>query len=116
MIFERARFNRENQEVGESIEDYATTFFQLAEKCVFDKYPGMKEEFLRDRLVVGTHGKRMSERLQLEDQLDFKRAMDILRQSEEVKRETAQLQTRTVDAGKNKHHLNKVNTTPRLNT
>lgn len=113
VIFERARFNTRSQETGESIEDYATCLFKLAEKCDFDKYLGMKEEFLRDRLVVGIRDKKMSERLQLEDNLDFKKAMSILRQNEEVKRQTVQLQGKTVDAVKTKFRGNSCSMTPR---
>ena len=35
VIFERARFNRRNQQPGESTEDYITSLHQLAQGCEY---------------------------------------------------------------------------------
>ena len=50
MIFERACFNKSNQLEGETAEEYITTLYGLIESS---EYGTMKEELLRDRLVVG---------------------------------------------------------------
>ena len=46
VIFERARFNRRNQQDGESAENYITTLYELAEYC---DYGALKSEMIRDR-------------------------------------------------------------------
>lgn len=63
IIFERACFNQRKQESGESAELYITAIHQMADKC---EYGAMKEELIRDCLVVGIHDKALSERMQME--------------------------------------------------
>ena len=50
MIFERARFNQRNQLQGDSAEQYIVQLYELAENC---EYGPLKEEIIRDQLVVG---------------------------------------------------------------
>ena len=50
VIFERARFNQRNQNEGETPENYITELYKLAEYC---NYGEMRDEMIRDRLVVG---------------------------------------------------------------
>ena len=61
IIFERARFNRRNQLKCESAEQFITEVHRLADRCEFK---GMKDELIRDRLVVGILDQTLSERLQ----------------------------------------------------
>ena len=49
-IFEHARFNRRSQNKGESVEQFITSLYSLAENYDFG---AMKEEMIRDRIVVG---------------------------------------------------------------
>ena len=49
-ILERAKFNKRNQREGELIEQYITALYDLAEFC---GYGALKEDLIRDRLVVG---------------------------------------------------------------
>ena len=49
IFFERARIN---QGAGEPAEEYIVEMYRLAENC---SYAGLKEEMIRDRLVVGIH-------------------------------------------------------------
>ena len=49
-VFERARFNWCSQSEGESVEQFITSFYGLAENCDFG---AMKEEMIRDQIVVG---------------------------------------------------------------
>ena len=88
VIFERARFNRRNQLPGETIEQYITVLYVLIETCEYGK---LKEELLRDRIVVGIRDMALSERLQLESDLSLERAKKIVRQKEAVKDHSQEL-------------------------
>ena len=48
-IFERARFNRRSQKEEESVEQFITSLYSLAESC---DYGAMKDEMIRDCIVV----------------------------------------------------------------
>ena len=82
VIFERARFNRRCQRDDESAEQYITTLYSLIETC---EYGNLKEEMLRDRLVVGIKDIALSERLQLDAELSLEKAKTAIRQKEAVK-------------------------------
>ena len=82
IIFERACFNQRKQESGESAELYITAIHQMADKCEFG---AMKEELIRDRLVVGIHNKALSELMQMEAGLTLEKAKTLIRQREAVK-------------------------------
>ena len=58
VIFERARFNRRNQQEEESVEQYITVLYNLVETC---EYGAIKDEMLRDQLVVGIADSALSE-------------------------------------------------------
>ena len=60
VIFERARFNQRKQEEGESVDHFATVLFCLSEHC---QYGNLREEMIRDRIVVGLHDSSLSEKL-----------------------------------------------------
>lgn len=70
VIFERARFNRRNQEAGESIEAFITAIHALAEHCVFG---ALRDELIRDRIVVVIQDARLSESLQLDFELTLEK-------------------------------------------
>ena len=55
VIYERARFNRRNQQSGETAENYIVALYELAEHC---DYSDMTEELIRDRLIVGIRAGR----------------------------------------------------------
>ena len=50
VIFKRARFNRRNQLESELAEQYIMELYRLADNC---DYGVMKDEMIKDRLVVG---------------------------------------------------------------
>ena len=77
VIFERARFNRCNQAPGETSEQYIMELYKLVEDC---EYGAMKEEMIRDRLVVGIRDTMLSERLQLDPKLTLESAKKAVRQ------------------------------------
>ena len=58
VIYERARFNRRNQQSGETAEQYIMALYDLAQHC---DYGEMKNEMIRDRLVVGIRDSSLSE-------------------------------------------------------
>lgn len=81
VIFERARFNRRNQQPGESSEQYIMALYSLAANC---NYGELEAEMIRDRLVVGIRDSSLSERLQLDPDLTLEKAKKCIRQREAV--------------------------------
>ncbi len=71
VIFERARFNRRCQQEGETAEQYITELYELIEFC---NYGNLKDEMLRDRLVVGIRDTSLSEKLQTDATLTLQRS------------------------------------------
>ena len=88
VIFERARFNRRNQRESESAEQYITALYSLVETC---EYGDLRDEMLRDRIVVGIRDTALSERLQLDPELTLEKAKKTVRQKEAVKEQHLQL-------------------------
>ena len=88
VIFERARFNRRCQREGESAEEYITVLYSYVETCA---YGNLKEEMLRDRLVVGIKDTALSERLQLDAHLTLEKAKTAIRQKEAVREQRPHL-------------------------
>ena len=84
VIFERAKFNMRKQEEGESVDTFITALYTLAEHC---KFGTLKNELIRDRIVVGLRDARIAEKLQLDAELTLEKAINQARQSESVKRQ-----------------------------
>ena len=84
IIFERAKFNQRQQEVGESADSFHTALHCLAEYC---GYGALQDEMVRDRLVVTLRDKRLSEQLQMDPELTLEKAINKARQSEQVKKQ-----------------------------
>ena len=80
--FERYRFNRRTQEVGESYDQYKTALRKLAEGCDFDTIS--PDELLRDRLIFGIRDSKVRERLLRESKLDLARTDEICRSAESM--------------------------------
>ena len=59
-IFERARFNGRAKKESESVEQYITELHDFVEVCA---YGVLKDEMIRDRLVVGIRDLSLSEKL-----------------------------------------------------
>ena len=81
VIYERARFNRRDQIEGESVGKYITSLYSLIETC---DYGNLKEQMLRDRLVVGIKDMAMSQKLQMDPDLTLEKAKKLIRQKEAV--------------------------------
>ena len=96
VIFERARFNRRCQEPEESVEQFITSLYDLAENC---SYGDLKDQMIRDRIVVGIRDRSLSEHLQLDPELTLEKAKTLVRQREAVQEHQAIL------SGQPKHEL-----------
>jgi transposase InsO family protein len=88
VIYERAKFNSRVQREGETVDDFITALYSLAEHC---EYKTLHDEMIRDRIVVGVRDRRLSEKLQLDNSLTLEKAIGSARQSEAVKREQQEL-------------------------
>lgn len=86
VIFERAKFNKRRQEESESVDDFITALFCLAEHC---GYAGLHDEMVWDRIVVGIRDCRLSEKMQLDPELTLDKAVNLARQSEAVRKQQA---------------------------
>ncbi len=84
IIFERARFNKRNQEPGESVESFITAVHSLAELCDFG---ALQEDLIRDQIIVGIRDAKLSKSLQLDADLTLEKAITKVRQSAVVKKQ-----------------------------
>ena len=67
VIYEHARFNRRNQQQGETTEQYITELYRFAENC---EYSTLKDKMIRDHLRSCKHTKHVfSQQPQLEANL-----------------------------------------------
>ena len=94
VIFERAHLNMRVQTEGESVDTFITDLYTLAELCNFSD---LRDELIRDRIVVGIRDKALSERLQLEADLTLEKAVNPIRQKEVVRKQQS-LMTNSVFA------------------
>ena len=86
IIYERAKFNRRSQRPGEPVEEFITDLLSLAKSCEFGI---LKDELIRDKIVVGICNDQLSETLQLDKGLTLERAMERVRQAEQVHQQQA---------------------------
>uniref|UniRef100_A0A1X7T6M4 Retrotransposon gag domain-containing protein n=1 Tax=Amphimedon queenslandica TaxID=400682 RepID=A0A1X7T6M4_AMPQE len=88
VIFERARFNRRSQQEGESTEEFIMELYRLVENCDYGEF---QDEMIRDRLVVGIRNQQLSERMQLDPDLNLEKAKKMARQLEAVRDQSREL-------------------------
>ena len=88
VIFERARFNGHSQREGESVEQFITSLYSLAEHC---EYGEMKDEMIRDRIIIGIRDRPLSEQLQLDAELTLEKAKKRVRQREAIQEQRVTL-------------------------
>ena len=81
IIYERARFNQRVQQADESVEHFITNLYQLAKYC---EYGNLRDEMIRDRIVMGIRDSALSERLQLDPDLTLDKVKKLVRQREAV--------------------------------
>ena len=82
VIFERARFNKRVQGAQESVIDFIESLYTLAETCQFG---ALKDELIRDRIVVGIRNAVLSQKLMQDDTLTLDKAVKQAKSSELVK-------------------------------
>lgn len=96
VIHERACFHKRAQKPGESVEAFVRSLYELAQYCEFEH---TKDEQIRDRIVIGISDNDVSQKLQLEPDLSLERAIQIARQSEQIKQQNESLRSEcAVDA------------------
>jgi hypothetical protein len=88
VIYERAKFNRRVQNEHESVEEFITSLYELAEHC---EYGDLHDQMIRDRIVVGLTDANVSQKLQLDPDLTLKKAQDIVRETDAVKKRQSEL-------------------------
>ena len=108
VIFQRAKFNRRRQEDGKTVDTFITALHTLAEHC---DYGTLKDEMIRDRIVVGLQDSKLSEKLQLGLELSLAKAINHSRQSEAVKKQQALLRTDFKDSEGGKKNVDAVKVT-----
>ena len=112
-IHQRALFQECRQSAGETVEQFIRRMYELTETCEY-KGDGLREEMIRDRLVVGIKDKTVSQLLQIKKNLTLAQAIEIARTHEAVKQNTtdgataangadASLQVDAVTKGKYRH-------------
>ena len=84
VIFKRAKFNQRKQEKGESIDDFVTSLYRLSEHF---GYGDIRNELIRDRIVVGLRDSMLSEKLQLDSNLTLETAITAACQREQVRKQ-----------------------------
>lgn len=84
VIYERAMFNSRRQEPGEPVDSFITALYTLAEHC---NYEGLRDQMIRDRIVVGINNSSLAEKLQLDSKLTLATAITQVRQAEVVKQQ-----------------------------
>ena len=86
IIHERACFHRRVQKDGETVEAFIRNLYELAEHCEFCP---QRDEQIRDRIVIGILDKSLSQKLQMKSDLNLDTAIQMARQSEQVKVQVA---------------------------
>lgn len=74
VIFERFKFNSRCQQPGETVSNFITDLYTLASKC---NYGDLKEDLIRDRIVVGMQDAKISEVMQMKSTLTLNQAVDM---------------------------------------
>ena len=79
IIFARAKFNKRIQQAGESIDQFIQDLHRLADDC---SYHSLKDELIRDRIVVGVRDDELSKTMQAKTDLTLTEAIRLSRQAE----------------------------------
>ncbi|KAB0792816.1 hypothetical protein PPYR_14775 [Photinus pyralis] len=89
ILYERAKFNSRNQKKGEIFEQFLTDISLMAERCAFRD---LRDELVRDRIVVGILDKTLSSQLQEDADLTLEKAIQKAKQRESIKKQTYELE------------------------
>ena len=72
VIYEQAKFNGWCQQEDDTVDQFVIALHTMAEHC---SYGAIKEEMIRDHLVVGVHDTSLSLKLQLHPNITLKTAV-----------------------------------------
>jgi len=86
VIFERARFNQRSQGETETAEQFITSLYNLSADCEFGE---LKEQLIRDRIVVGIRDCSLSAKLQMDSELTLEKAKRVVRRQEAIRGQKA---------------------------
>ncbi|UYV72544.1 hypothetical protein LAZ67_9003635 [Cordylochernes scorpioides] len=92
VVYERALFGLRSQRLEETIEEFVTVLHRISEH---GKYANLREELIRDRIVLGVKDRKLSEKLMLNENLTLAKAVEIAHQWEAVMREQQDLNPST---------------------
>jgi hypothetical protein len=95
IVFERAQFNLRRQLPGETAATFITALNKLADTCEFG---ALRDELIRDRLVISICDAKLSEKLQMDDKLTLEKAITTIRQAESVHQQQEVLRGATADS------------------
>ncbi|XP_064598511.1 uncharacterized protein LOC135464872 [Liolophura sinensis] len=95
VIFERCRFNKCVQQDGESVGTFVRNLYTLSEHCDFGD---ARNQYIRDRLVIGLLDGQVSERLQMKTDLTLDGAIETARHSELVKSQRNEIRSTSASA------------------
>ena len=101
VIHDRACFHKRSQRAGETVEAFVRSLYELLQHCEFG---AGKDEQIWDRIVIGIMDKEVSQKLQLEAGLTLERAIQLARQSEQVKQQGAERVEATVNEVRQKQY------------
>ena len=90
VIFEHAQFNRRCRRADESAEQFITCPYSLAGNCA---YGALRDEMIRDCIVVSIHDGSLLEWLQLNPDLTLEKAKTLVREREAVYEQQALLRS-----------------------
>ena len=82
VIIEHTKFNKHSQLPGEPAEQFVASLYNLAVDCNFGE---LKDELIRDRIVVGIREASLSERLQMDPELTLEKAKTLVRHRETIR-------------------------------
>ena len=71
VIIEHAKFNKCSQQPGKPVEQFVASLYNLAVDYNFGE---LKDELIRDRIVVGIRDASLSERLQMDPELTLEKS------------------------------------------
>ena len=95
-IYEHARFNWRIKQPDESVEQFVTNLYHLAEHC---EYGNLRDKMIRDRIVVEIKSSTLSKRLQLDPEFTIEKAKKLVRQREAVHERQQFLSRKPSEAG-----------------
>ena len=94
MIYERAKFNQQKQELQESVDGFITLLHCLAEHCSYEE---LFSKMIRDRIVVGLRDASIVQKLQMDPELTLDKAVTLAKQSKAVKTQQSVVRPPTTD-------------------